>query len=68
MIQKGLSSLSSTEREFNESIHPYNEALKEAGYENVSLKYEKSDQVQRKTERGRSCGIIHHLTQMYKQI
>ena len=70
MIQKRLSTLSSSEKEFKETIPPYNEALREAGYENASLKYEKPSQStkkKRKKEKERLYGSTHHLPQMYKQ-
>ena len=51
MIQTRLSSLSSSAREFEDVVDPYNEALEAAGYSNVKLKYEEPKQSKRKRSR-----------------
>ena len=41
MIENRLTGLSSSEEEFNEVKRPYEDALKDAGYEKTSLNYSK---------------------------
>ena len=51
MVQARLSSLSSTAKEFEEVIDPYNEALEVAGYKDVKLQYQEPKQTKRKRSR-----------------
>ena len=41
MIQNRLYNISSDENMFNQEFDQYNDAIKEAGYEDMKLKYEK---------------------------
>ena len=51
MVQSRLSSLSSSAKEFEEVVDPYNEALETAGYKDVKLKFEEPKQTKRRRSR-----------------
>ena len=51
MIQNRLSSLSSTAKQFEEVVDPYNEALQAAGYKDVKLEYQEPKQAKRRRSR-----------------
>ena len=51
MVQARLSSLSSSSKQFEEVVDPYNEALETAGYKDIKLKYQEPKQSKRKRSR-----------------
>ena len=66
MISTRLSSLSSSENEFNAVKSPYEEALKSAGYQNKDLKYE--EPVQNAKRRTRKRKIIWYNPPFSSQV
>ena len=76
MIQRRLSTLSSTEKEFKEVIGPYNDALKEAGYKDTNLKFMKTDQNKKRSRKRKiiwynppfSTNVQTNLTKMFNSL
>ena len=77
MIQTRLSSLSSTEKEFEEVKAPYEDALKNAGYKEPELKFTKQEEGKKKRTRKRriiwfnppySCQVSTNVTQMFNKL
>ena len=76
MIQRRLSTLSSTEKEFKEVIGPYNDALKVAGYEDTNLKYVKENPNKKNSRKRKVCwynppfslNVQSNLTKMFNNL
>ena len=77
MITQRLSSLSSSENEFKEVIEPYNEALKQAGYNENNLQFKEQEQPKKKRSRNRkvlwfnppfSSNVYTNLTKVFRNL
>ena len=58
IVQKRLSTISSTEEIFEESKHFYEECLQRSGYTNVELKFTPTPEGTSRNKRNRSCNIL----------
>ena len=68
-INNRLSRLSANEEIFNEAAPPYQQALKDSGYDHV-LKFQpniRSNNRKKETGTENVCGLIHHGPQMSSQ-